>query len=381
MEENRYKAALDRVRLTEDAKDTLALKLAEQAASAAPAAPARRRLSRTAVCLLAACVALLTLCAATVLTDTLREFWGADAAVIYDDNHQVLNRSQTVDGWTVTLTDAVCDDNYAYIGFTVEPPVGKTMQTTLKWPNPDTGALDTIPADYAFLDYDIDSATREQVAMSRGVHQLPSESFSGEKRAFSMQLTAFKSFNHDTYDITLGRLYHLGDWDPSIRSGLRGFTYEDGWFQETIDVPGTFSFPNVRIDCPDATRRVAINQTVPMLDGEATLETVEVSPLSLRLVLQGGSIFGVRQRDTVWKKSGLTTCLHPVTLHFADGTSQSLATYGTFDGEPVYYTHGSGGSWDDLESGTVCVVRKFDTLIDPDTLVSLTIDDVEIPLK
>ena len=55
-------------------------------------------------------------------------------AYVYQKNSQILNLSQAVDGWTMTLTDCIGDDNRLYVGIEVTAPEG------------------TVPVSYTHLD-------------------------------------------------------------------------------------------------------------------------------------------------------------------------------------------------------------------------------------
>ena len=58
---------------------------------------------------------MLTAGAVFLLKPVLRTYFGESAAYVYQKNSQILNLSQIVDGWTMTLTDCVGDDNRLYV--------------------------------------------------------------------------------------------------------------------------------------------------------------------------------------------------------------------------------------------------------------------------
>lgn len=297
-----------------------------------------------------AVAAAMMVAAAAWAGNTLQGYWGEKSIPVYEDYHQDLDTAVTQNGWKLTLDDCVSDDSYAYIGITMEAPQADMIDED---------------ATYQMFGriYQHDSP-EEIVAVASSVEMLENDNPDDGMLSFVMWLNLY-SENHSfsgIYDFVFEYFVKCAD------DGSKILVQPDPWVIE-----------NVQIAPPNSVVTIDVNRTVPMLDGEATLTSLEISPLSLTVNLQGGSIYGIRDREneTVWARSGLSTALHSASLNMKDGSKIDFTMSGTFDGIPVRWA-GNGAL--DREAGLVRTKIEFDTLVDISQIESIEISGKVIPM-
>lgn len=300
--------------------------------------------------------------AAAAAGGVLQYYWGAKAAPVYEKNHQELAVSDTQNGWKLTLDDCVSDEHTAYIGITLEAPEDVKLSEDANY----------------FLDSAVKNQDGESPMLGWSVTKLPDPDPGDQKLSFVLWLNLWDKIGpfRGDFNFTFNSLMELGPWDSTPRE-VNGVWSEDGGREDVVLQPDAWTFQKVAIDCPNATVTIPVNKTIPMIDGEATLASVEISPLSLTIHAQGGSILHHRDRAPAEAKDGLCATVQSASLKLKDGSKIDFTKHNTFDGIPRAFA-GSGGC--DQDAGTVDVRIPFDTLLDLSQVVSIEVCGVEIPM-
>ena len=183
-----------------------------------------------------------------------------------------LDRSETYNGWTISLGECVGDDNSVYIwgdvaaleGTVLAPPENGGLIASC-WMEGPTGRLGSIGA--SFMDHD------------------PTDNH------FSMLIRPYVMWGENPRGETV--TLHLGpiadEWntyDPE--------TGESEWHTEGSELTAAIRdhewvFEDLTLDYPDQTIRMEPNVEVPWLNGTTTVTHLEVSPLGTYVTLEGGS--------------------------------------------------------------------------------------------
>lgn len=353
----RYKTELDRVRLTAESKKALAESLRRRRTADRPEIRTRRlRLGAGRIAAAAAVVCLLVTgaVAGVVASPTLRDLVFGDSAG-YEQSSGFVGKSVERDGWTVTITDCVGDDRNLYLGIEVEAPEGVVLDAE----------------DYRFLEYSNDFI---RGGGSSGMQRLPDDDPTDNKIQF-MQKFYSSSFDSDGFSgrsrFMLKKLVHNFKWEEQ-ENGRRIQKYDE-------DCGATWDFGYLDISYPDSTIRLEPNVTINTLGVEATVTSVEVSPLSVLVRIEGDSLRN--HHDWVPKNApdGWYGCIE----------YQEIYLY-TEDGRhiPVNYEDGGsigggcgGGSRAEQEEPFIVLSRGLDDLVDVDSLTAISVCGVMIPLK
>jgi hypothetical protein len=351
-----YKKELDRVRLTEEGKRALAESLSRCEPEERPVIRSRRLTAgagRIAAIAAVVCLLVSGAVAAVVGSPTLRDNVFGDSAG-YSQSSGFVGRSVEKNGWTVTITDCVGDDRNLCLGIEVEAPEGVVLDGT---------------EDYRFLDY---SNGFIRNGGSSGMDQLPDDDPADNKIRFMLRYYS-SGFDSDGFNggsrFALKKLIHDFRWEEQ----------EDGnCVQKYVeDCGATWDFGYLEISYADSTIRLEPDLPVTTLDVEATITSVEVSPLGAVIRIEGDAL--LYHHDWVPKNApdGWYGCME----------YQEVYLY-TEDGEviPANYQDGasagggcSGGTVE--EDAFIVLDRRFDELVDVDSLTAISVCGVTIPLK
>lgn len=363
---NNYKTELDRLRLTEESKKALAASLARQ--GGVQEAPRRRTGTLRLAAVIAAAICLLATAgyAAAAAAPTL---WGSvftDSAA-YEKSSAFIGRTVDNNGWTVTITDCVGDDLNLYLGLELAAPEGTvleegsycfgkgTFQYTLNFPGMKAGG-------------------------SEGLYQLPDENPADNRLTFV--LTVYTIFEEDAG--FNGQKMHLKL--PELQT--RVWDAEKQKYNYTIICPGKWDFGMLTISYPDSAIRLEPNLPVTTLDVEAVITEVTVSPLGVRVRIEGDALKGHHSWVPKNAPDGWYGCIEyqEIVLHFEDGTSFTV-------GQADSNLSGSGcsGGTNTDEDGYLFLRRTYSRddpvngvagkLIDVDKVTSVSVCGVEIPLR
>lgn len=183
-----------------------------------------------------------------------------------------LDRSETYNGWTISLGECVGDDHGVYIWGDVAAPEGTVLAIPEDgslsagcWMDGQTDRLGSIGAH--FMDHD---PTDNHVSMLI--------------RPF---ITWGENPRGETVTLHLGPIAdHWTTHDPE--------TGESEWHTEGSELTAAIRdhewvFEDITLDYPDQTIRMEPNMEVPWLGGTTTVTRLEVSPLGTYVTLEGGS--------------------------------------------------------------------------------------------
>ncbi len=227
-----------------------------------------------------------------------------------------INRTLEHNGWTMTLTECVGDDYLVYLWVDVTAPEG-TELTELEngWISVHY-KLTGLPDNY--------SGT---IGASQSI--LSDENPLDNKVSFCLRNEGTgQSLRGETVDIVLKDLAD-GWWenpgtDRAVRHEreLTGAIADHEWV-----------FEAVTLDYPQQTISLAPEVEIPYLDGTATLSEVEISPLSTKVRVEGGSCYDHHGNSGGVSSTGWV-CLYAldVQLHMKDGTVWNSSELGMVGG-------------------------------------------------
>lgn len=280
---------------------------------------------------------MLTAGAAFLLKPVLRTYFGESAAYVYQKNSQILNLSQTVDGWTMTLTDCIGDDNRLYVGIEVTAPEGTVL------------AEQGSPLPYRIEEIDIDVSQGARHPGAWYIRQIPDDSETDNHLRFVLWMNCQESLDGKALSLTLGKLSH-----------------GDG----SCDFDGSWTFRDIELDLADQSIRLEPQVSVPVLDTTATLTELTISPVSITLCFQGEGLIGQCQRYP----NGTNITEPTIVLYDHEGDVMQLETR--------YAPFGSrAGSGDNNTTGELRIVQGYETFIDLDALDHIEICGVDLQVR
>lgn len=185
-----------------------------------------------------------------------------------------LDRSETYNGWTVTLGECVGDDHGVYIWGDVAAPEGTVLAfpedsglTASCWMENQEDRLGSIGAH--FMD---DDPTDNHVSVLIRPFMTWGESPRGE-----------------TVTLHLGPIVDdVCTYSPELEGGWREVLSTGSELTAAIR-DHEWVFEDLTLDYPDQTIRMEPNVEVPWLGGTTTVTDLEVSPLGTYVLLEGGS--------------------------------------------------------------------------------------------
>lgn len=187
-----------------------------------------------------------------------------------------LDRSETYNGWTVTLTECAGDDVSAYIWVDVAAPEG----TVLSLPEPS----------YFYADYTLEQPLDDGESMRRSggsMLLLPDEDLEDNHIAFLIHryFTA-ESLQGKTVNIEISA---LSDHWWEVRENADDILHEEGTELTAAVRDYTWVFEDVTLDFSNQTIHLEPNVEVPWLNGTTTLTKLEISPFNVTVRVEGGS--------------------------------------------------------------------------------------------
>ena len=179
-----------------------------------------------------------------------------------------LDRSETYNGWTVTLDECVGDDSSVYVWVDITAPEGTVLVP------PEDG--------YFHLVYKTSGGGSNMIP-------LPDEDPTDNQISCLIQRNSYNQYNGSLRGETV-----TIQIDPIIDCWWTDRLTEQAQFHEGSELTAairdhTWVFEDVTLDFPDQTLRLEPNVEVPWLDGTTTVVGLEVSPLSVRVELEGGT--------------------------------------------------------------------------------------------
>ena len=280
---------------------------------------------------------MLTTGAVFLLKPVLQTYFGESAVYVYQKNSQILNLSQTVDGWTMTLTDCIGDDNRLYVGIEVTAPEGTVL------------AEQGSPLPYWIEEIDIDVSEDARHPGAWYISQIPDDSETDNHLRFVVWMNCQESLDGKTLSLTLGQINH--------GSGV-------------CDFDGSWTFQDIRLDLADQSIRLEPQVSVPVLDTTAVLTELTISPVSITLYFKGNGLIGQGQRYP----NGTNVTDPTIVLYDHEGNVMHL--------ESQYAPFGSRASsgWNDA-TGELRIVQSYETFIDLEALDHIEVCGVTIQVS
>lgn len=360
-----YKAELDRVRLTEESKKTLAESLSRRQVVERPEIRSHRLTAgagRVAAVAAVVCLLVTGAVAGVVASPTLRDLAFGDSAG-YEQSSTFIGRSVENHGWTLTITDCVGDDVDLYMGLELTAPEG----TVLEEGNYEFGDS---PGDFYLAFPDMENGRQNW-----GIRQLPDDDSTDNKLNFMLHS---------------GNFLDEGSYNGQ-RMRLKIYDLCKVWYdmdrKETVDAPvcnGTWDFGEMTVSFPHSTIYLEPNVPVTTLDVEAIITEIIISPISVQVRIEGDALKG--HHDWVPKDApdGYYSCIdyQEITLYSEGGNTVTAN----------YIRPGSGcwgGEANSDEDGMLLLKRTYSQstngiitkLVDVDSLTAISICGVTIPLK
>ena len=179
-----------------------------------------------------------------------------------------LDRSETYNGWTVALGECVGDDSSLYIQVDVTAPEGTALVP------PEDGYFQAVY-------YILGKSGTDMI-------QLPDEDPADNQLSFLIRHYAYSEDGNLRGETVTIQIDPIVDCWWTDRLTERAQLHEGSELTAAIR-DHAWVFENVKLDFPDQTLRLEPNVEVPWLDGTATLTRLEVSPLTVRVELEGGA--------------------------------------------------------------------------------------------
>lgn len=177
-----------------------------------------------------------------------------------------LDRSETYNGWTVTLAECVGDDNGVYIWADVIAPEGTVLAP------PEDGYL-------------VAACTLEGVEGSVGVTFTDDDPTDNRASMLLSPMIMRENPRGKTVTVQIGPIADAW-WTKDLETG-------EGHMEEGSELTAAIRdhewvFEDVKLDYPDQAICLEPNVEVPWLEGTATVTQLKVSPLSTYIVVEGG---------------------------------------------------------------------------------------------
>lgn len=367
-----YRGELDRMKLTAESKKALTDSLCRRKKEERPRRSFHLAGGLRQAAVIAAVLCLLTSVAVAVVaaSPTLRDSVFGDSAG-YEQSSTFIGRSVERGGWTLTITDCVGDDLDLYLGLELEAPEGTALD--------EEGYF----FGESLLGFDMEFPGLK-LSGGEQVWQLPDSAPGDNRLSFMVHARAFefemggesRSFNGQRVRLSFPGLSHYR-WTPD----------GEDWRRETVvDCGETWDFGTLTVSYPDSTIHLEPNLPVTTLDVEATITEVEISPISVRVRIEGDALKGHHSWVPRNARDGYYGCIdyQEIILYSEDGSEFSVV-------EEDSDLSGSGCSGGELpdEDGYLVLRRTYSKsvngviskLVDVDSLTAISICGVMIPLK
>ena len=282
----------------------------------------------------------------------LRDYYADSAG--YRQSVTGAGQSVTKGGWTLTLTDCVADDYNFRAGLELTAPAGTVL-------NAQRGHHFEIRemkffGDGIFYDAERMERVEDENAPENTLRYIFTATFDPQSDGGSIDGRQIR--------LKFGNLYHLGEWDG-----------EKNRFERIYDCREKWTFP-VTIELSPDIIRLEPNAPVTTLGVEATITKVVVSPFGAYVYIEGDALTGHHEWVPKNAPDGWYGCVEyqEIVLRLSDGTEIPLT-----DG--MEGSGCGGGERDFPEPAFLHLFRRADTLIDMESVESITICGVEIPLR
>lgn len=240
---------------------------------------------------------------AAVLSPGLRNYFDAPtpgAQEALESSIYRLGRSETYNGWTVTLDECIGDDSTTWVWVDITAPEEITMsEEDGRWLQVPFRLTD--PADEEF-----GYGTLESGILSK-------ESGSN-KLSCVFTLYPEESIRGKTLDVVIEPITDA--WFAEGEDGEREYHDEGSELTQAIR-DHEWTFENVVFDFPDQTVRMTPDVEIPYLEGTSTVSKLTISPLGMVVRVEGGSCGKLLELEDTAKNGYETTIeTEDVTISF-----------------------------------------------------------------
>lgn len=369
-----FNKEIDEIKFSEEEKKSLAERL-RTAAEAENAGKKPKRFYKRGIIAAAAAVAVMSVTAAAVgiSGQNIKKYFGGSSEaseLMLDKGTYQINRSETYNGWTVSLTDCAGDDSNLYIGIDVTAPEGTVLENYERY--------------YHFDDYDISFGLFDDIRSSWGVREVEDEDPTDNKLSFVFEIVTHEPVQGKTADIMLSDFI---DWWWEDRYTENAVQHEGSELTEAVR-GHKFKFKDVRLDYTNQTIRLEPNVPVEIFSGEATLTKLEISPISVTARIVGGSCDDHHNKAASRPELVAETWGEEYT---PDGTRRNdfcdldlTIEFVMKDGSVYDYRHGHGSCEDDpnAEGGTyIEMTRSYSKLIDISQIEYVVVCGTEVDIN
>lgn len=369
-----YREELERMKLTGESKKALAARLGRRQRREQPRRGLRLAGGLRQAAVIAAAVCLLTSAAVAVVaaSPTLRDSVFGEGGG-YEQSSAFIGRSIEKNGWTLTITDCVGDDLDWYLGLELEAPEGTVLDEENYFFGEDQN---DITLDFPDLKAD---------GGQKGLRQIPDDNAADNRLSFLVHARAFAFFDGSTGSFN-GQRVRLVFPGLSHENGT-WIDEETGWEFELIsDCDEIWDFGTLTVSYPDSTIRLEPNLPVTTLDVEAAITEVEISPLSVRVLIEGDALKGHHSWVPRNAPDGYYGCMEyqEIILYSEDGSEFSVVCE-----DSDLSGSGCSGGTEPSEDGYLVLRRTYgrtlngipSRLVDVDSLTAISICGVVIPLR
>lgn len=332
-----FKEAFDSIHITDEGKLVLVKRLAagEKSRGFAP----KRVLRTSLVAAVMACALLVTAGAIVLTTTGLQSYLGGGS--VYSESVQRLDLSTTVDGYTVTLTDCVGDNNFLYIGMELTAP-------------------SETPCDLGQLRFDACEGkfSGMKAGGASNIFSVPDDDPADNKRRYVYWQYTEGAVSGQEITLNIWGLCHKAPGVVGAWSDIK-----------VTDVRGPWTFGPFLLDYPERSVNLTPNAAVPLVGGTTNVTEVKITPLSAEVTVAGGEMVTLHttgvEKDSCW---GVCNKAVTMTLYGKDG--EELDVPGLWQK--------SGSLW--TEEWRLKVLFEFKQFVDLDEVGFIGVCGVKIPV-
>ena len=184
-----------------------------------------------------------------------------------------LNRSETYNGWTVSLTDCIGDDTNVYLWVDVTAPEGTILAP--------------LHDGWFYGDFSLEFPAGVSGTVGSGIAPIPDQNPQDNRISFCLDLGVHDgTLRGQSIDVTLDTLVDRWWSDPLTDQAELHEWDVMGAIKDHVWV-----FEDVVLDYPDQAVRLTPDLEIPYMDGTATLTNIEITPLTTTVRIEGGSCY------------------------------------------------------------------------------------------
>lgn len=184
-----------------------------------------------------------------------------------------LNRSETYNGWTVSLTDCIGDDTNVYLWVDVTAPEGTILAP--------------LHDGWFYGDFSLEFPAGVSGTVGSGIAPIPDQNPQDNRISFCLDLGVHDgTLRGQSIDVTLDTLVDRWWSDPLTDQAELHEWDVMGAIKDHVWV-----FEDVVLNYPDQAVRLTPDLEIPYMDGTATLTNIEITPLTTTVRIEGGSCY------------------------------------------------------------------------------------------